>query len=99
MRELIFNLVFKNIVVKFLVEKLDQVSAKLGPNGKKTLYGVIVTALGGVVAVFPQTTPFIAPVLELVKPHAAEIVLSGFGYTAFGIFHKGLKWLKDKLDK
>lgn len=94
MFESIKEYIFKTLIVKGVISKLEKLLAKLPLDDAKTVTGLLIVCLGLVLQSLPQTAPFIEPVLLALKSlPSEEIVAGGLLWSIVGMFHQLLKFI------
>jgi len=103
-----FKKYFEKIILNALTKKLviifDAILSKLGVNGAKTIFGILVALLAVVQQAFPQAAPFLNPVFDFLNTKLAitsdTVLFAGVSYATFvGLLHKFVKFLKDMIEK
>lgn len=86
------NWLINIVVMKWVKGLLD----KLPLNNYKTIIGVVLFVLTIVSQAVPESSPFIGPILELLKPHAVLIQDVALSTVLTGLIHKLLKYFESK---
>lgn len=75
---------------------IDLLTNWLGVDGSKTVIGVILLLLAAIAQAQPEAAPFVAPIIEFLKPYAYDLFNAGLGTTLVGIIHKIGKRIEKK---
>lgn len=89
-----FEKIFLNLVAKNILEILDWLGSKLGPNGGKTVLGVVALALSIAKTIFPGQAAFIDPLYSALGLDNESAVGVAALYTIVGYAHKMVKGLQ-----
>ena len=101
---------FKSVIQKFLISKtiaqvvawLNDLLKLLGPDGSKTVVGVIGMTLSLSIQLFPQAAFILEPLFNAIQSAfgftPAQITTGSLAYVVIGLIHKALKWTKEKIE-
>jgi len=98
----LFETFILNELTRAVINTLDKLMKKAGPDGGKTLIGLLVSVMAIAVQMFPEAEPYLNPFFLTLQERfgisPGEVAVGSIAYMLIGAAHKLLKALREKID-